>query len=209
MEASIFSLENATFPGPNSDLTDWQFPLNYSTSPAVTSQIVSAYGIDHPIPNPPTAEAPDGLGINWGYGPNGWSWQYNVSGALQGVENIYEFVGYGKDPRTGSEWVLLHETPVQYAGYPSALDFECRMYSVDLEGHSYECQIHNDTVSEILEAVQALGNAELTGLAGKVIPLVHDGARDGQVAPYPCDAACMNNSQFHPQVLLQDLIREL
>lgn len=75
------------------------------------------------------------------------------------------------------------------------------MHSVDLEGHSYGCQIHNDTEAEIFKAVTALGNAELTGLAWRVVPLVYDGARNEQVAPFPCGAACVNNSEFRLLVL--------
>ncbi len=151
-------------PGQINDLLSYQL--------GNSSTIQTVYAIDTP-----RRSTQKSLGPGWDYVHD-----YAPARGIPGFSNAWEFLAWGYDT-WGVGYIVLYEAPVASAGISACFDILSRS----------DIGPSRDTLEGIHKALRGLGNADLTGLVGQIIPLVQNGARRG-MDPVACDAACLNNT---------------
>ena len=162
--------QSATIPGQDNDVASFQI----AGDPSGT--ILTLYGIDTPrLSNDPS------IGSGWA---DVYDWV--GAGAVSTMNNSIEVIAWGYDT-DGIPYTLVYETPITDPAHPQPAD-------IDVASRS-DSGPSQATLTEVFAALSSLGNQELSDLIGQVVPLVQNGARDGQ-PPVTCDATCMSNSDF-------------
>ena len=125
--------------------------------------------------------------------PGSFVFNTHATGRLSNQTNTWELMAWGYDTE-GVGYIFLYEDAPTTGGLAN-ICFEVREW-----GHPTQ-----ETRTAVLNAVRAFDVPELTDMTDKIVPLRHDGRRDG-LRPFACDKACMDNA--HHAEAMETLMKE-